>query len=206
MSSKRDKKGIYKITCIKNGKVYIGRSINIPSRLYAHKRSLIMNRHINKKLQEDFNKYGEESFIFEVERYTGVPLDTLYYESYYAEKYDVFNTGYNKGKLMKSKSIKKIIDNLDYYVERFTEITDKIPKDERCYRFFEIDERAEEFFGLNKYDIGVMVSIINSYVGLRDGLSLEMNINRTEIFFTQIDTNLLYRCQASLVGRFLFNE
>ena len=83
MSRKRDKEGIYKIVCKENNKVYIGRSINMPSRLYAHKRALIMNRHINKKLQEDFNKYGEESFIFEVEKYTGVPLDTLYYESYY---------------------------------------------------------------------------------------------------------------------------
>ena len=191
MSNKRDKEGIYKITCKENGKIYIGRSINIDERLKSHKRSLVAGRHINKKLQTDFNEYGEDAFVFEVEKYTGVPLDTLYYESYYAEKYDVFNNGYNKGKLSKSESIKKVIDNLDYYVKKFTELTDKIPSDTYCHRIFAINDKAEDFFGLNKYDIGVMTSIISSYVGLRYGLSLEMNIDRTEIYFTQIDTKSL---------------
>ena len=191
MSRKRDKEGIYKITCIKNNRIYIGRSINIDERLKKHKYSLRSGKHINKKLQADFNEYGEEAFIFEVERYTGKPLDTLYYESYYAEKYDAFNSGYNKGRLSKSDSIKRIIDNLDYYVNKFTEVTDKIPNDVYCTRTLKIDERAEEFFGLDKYDIGVMVSIINSYVGLRYGLSLAMDIGRTEIYFTQLETKLM---------------
>ena len=194
MSRKRDKEGIYKITCKENGKVYIGRSINIDERLKSHKRSLVSGKHINKKLQADFNKYGEDAFVFEVERYTGIPLDTLYYESYYSEKYDVFNSGYNKGRLSKSESIKRVINNLDYYVDKFTELTDKIPSNEYCTRTLKIDDRAEQFFGLDRYDIGVMVSIINSYIGLRYGLSLEMNITRTEICFTQIDTNLLDNC------------
>lgn len=194
MRKKKCNEGIYKITCKENGKIYIGRSVDIDKRIKSHKCLLRTGKHINKKLQTDFNKYGEDAFIFEVEKYTETPLDTLYYESYCAEKYDTFNSGYNKGKLSKASSIKKIIDNLDYYTKKFEEVTDKIPKDEYCTRILKIDNKAEEFFELDKYDIGVMISIINSYVGLRYGLSLEMNIGRTEVYFTQIDTKILEEC------------
>lgn len=56
--------GIYIISC--NNKHYIGRSINIKSRLYYHKKELIGNYHKNKHLQDAFNKYGESSFTFDV--------------------------------------------------------------------------------------------------------------------------------------------
>lgn len=192
MKNKREKEGIYKITCKENNRVYIGRSIDIDNRLKNHKYSLRAGRHTNKKLQDDFNKFGEDAFLFEVEKYTGVPLDTLYYESYYAEKYNVFNDGYNKGKLSKSTSIKRIIDNLDYYVDRLNEIIDQIPEDTYSCKTLEIDKDLQDFFNLDKYDIGVMVSIISSYIGFRHGLKVEMNIDRTEIYFTQIDINKLY--------------
>ena len=192
MKNNREKEGIYKITCKKNNRVYIGRSINIDNGLKTHKYSLKAGRHTNKKLQEDFNKHGEEAFLFEVERYTGNPLDTLYYESYYAEKYNVFNKGYNKGKLSKSESIKRIVDNLDYYISKYKEITDKIPEDEYSYNILDIDKTLEDFFNLDRYDIGVMISILISYIGFRYGLKVEMDINRTKIYFTQIDVDKLH--------------
>jgi len=47
--------GIYKITNRHNGKFYIGRSIDIESRVYAHKRNLKNNTHCCKQMQEQAN-------------------------------------------------------------------------------------------------------------------------------------------------------
>ena len=59
-------KGVYKITNTKTNKVYIGSSVNIGSRWSDHKYSLRRNKHYSTHLQESWNKYGEDSFTFEV--------------------------------------------------------------------------------------------------------------------------------------------
>jgi group I intron endonuclease len=59
------KSGIYKISCIKKEKHYIGESENITARLCAHKNKLRRNIHENNELQSDFNQYGEKCFLFE---------------------------------------------------------------------------------------------------------------------------------------------
>ena len=65
------KAGVYKITCISNGRFYIGSSKDLLSRLKQHINQLAYKRHHNKKLQSDYNKYqwnkyGEDNFKFEV--------------------------------------------------------------------------------------------------------------------------------------------
>ena len=49
-----------------NGKVYIGQSWNIKSRIADHKRNLKNNKCGNIHLQRAYNKYGVENFEFEV--------------------------------------------------------------------------------------------------------------------------------------------
>ena len=58
--------GIYKITNVKNNKIYIGSSNNILQRWKNHIRELESNKHKNIYLQYDWNKYQKENFIFEV--------------------------------------------------------------------------------------------------------------------------------------------
>lgn len=58
--------GIYKITCLKNEKIYIGESTNVLSRLGRHSDNLENNRHDCLDLQKDFNKYGKQGFLFEL--------------------------------------------------------------------------------------------------------------------------------------------
>lgn len=58
--------GIYQITNTITKQKYIGQSINIKSRWINHKNELNKGIHHNCKLQESWNKYGSDVFIFEV--------------------------------------------------------------------------------------------------------------------------------------------
>lgn len=61
--------GIYSIRCLANNKIYVGQSKNIYSRYKAHLRELKLNEHTNVILQNSWNKYGPNNFIFKVEEY-----------------------------------------------------------------------------------------------------------------------------------------
>lgn len=58
-------KGIYKITNLKNNKVYIGQSENLNNREWNHFYWLDRGEHHNEHLQKSYNKYGKGNFIFE---------------------------------------------------------------------------------------------------------------------------------------------
>lgn len=58
--------GIYKITCVPTGKVYIGQSNNVYKRWRDHRLELRKNQHVNNYLQRAWNKYGETQFEFEI--------------------------------------------------------------------------------------------------------------------------------------------
>lgn len=58
--------GIYKITCLANKKIYIGSATNLRKRRNSHLHALRQNKHENSILQRTWNKYGEQSFTFEV--------------------------------------------------------------------------------------------------------------------------------------------
>lgn len=61
-----DKPGIYSITNIKNNKRYIGQASSFYRRFGVHLSTLRNNKHDNIYLQNSWNKYGEESFKFEI--------------------------------------------------------------------------------------------------------------------------------------------
>jgi len=58
------KSGIYHIICKSTGKRYIGRTVNFTKRFGQHKSVLRNNKHCNEHLQNAWNKYGEENFVF----------------------------------------------------------------------------------------------------------------------------------------------
>jgi group I intron endonuclease len=59
--------GIYKIQSkIKPRRIYIGSAIDIKKRWWHHLSELRLNRHINRKLQGHFNKYGEIDLQFSI--------------------------------------------------------------------------------------------------------------------------------------------
>jgi group I intron endonuclease len=61
--------GIYQISNLIDGKLYIGSAVCIRKRWNHHKGLLRRGRHVNKHLQKAWNKYGEDNFNFEVVRY-----------------------------------------------------------------------------------------------------------------------------------------
>ena len=71
---KKQPAGTYRIINTENGRPYIGQSSGYPVRWSQHKSTLRRNIHDNKELQEDYNTYGEEAFIFEV--IEELPCDT----------------------------------------------------------------------------------------------------------------------------------
>lgn len=86
--------GIYSITNILNGKMYIGKSKNILHRIYNHKYSLKSGSHINKHLQNSWDKNGEKSFEFNVIEICDI--ETLNdREKFFIEKFNTYLNGYN---------------------------------------------------------------------------------------------------------------
>lgn len=58
--------GIYMIQNRVNGKMYIGQAVDIERRWVDHKSGLRGDYHINKHLQNAWNKYGEDNFEFTI--------------------------------------------------------------------------------------------------------------------------------------------
>lgn len=57
-------RGIYIIICLANSVVYVGESVNMPQRLYEHRMRLRRGAHENPRLQNAWNKHGEDAFEF----------------------------------------------------------------------------------------------------------------------------------------------
>ena len=98
------KTGVYKITNLINDKFYIGSSTSskdgFKDRIKTHIRLLSRGEHYNKHLQSAWDKYGVESFKFEIlEELTG-KIKILEREQYYIDSLDATNPkiGYNKAK------------------------------------------------------------------------------------------------------------
>ena len=84
--------GIYAITNLENGHRYIGSAVNLRRRSRAHLNCLKGNRHENSRLQRAWNKYGEDSFRFEVLEYVLLLEDLIPREQHYV---DTLKPAYN---------------------------------------------------------------------------------------------------------------
>ena len=108
--------GIYTITNIKNGKLYVGSSKNIYRRWKDHKNMLRRNEHHSQHLQAAWNKYGKDNFIFEVIEKCKEE-DLLIREQYYIDLYCSFDSyfGYNESEFAGRPTM--TVEQREYYAK-----------------------------------------------------------------------------------------
>lgn len=108
--------GIYLIFNLVSGKRYVGSSINIYNRFHEYIHILKINEAHNKHLQNSWNKYGEESFVFQVLEYCE-PKVQFEREQYYIDlikpEYNLtLNVVANTGHKVEEETKKKISNTL----------------------------------------------------------------------------------------------
>lgn len=87
---------IYFIINKVNGKRYVGQTTNFSRRKQNHISKLKHHKHDNIKLQNAWDKYGEENFYFEKITYENLTPEELNEEEiHFIEKYDSRENGYN---------------------------------------------------------------------------------------------------------------
>lgn len=111
------KSGVYKLTNKTNNRLYIGSAKEFKERWNQHAASLRRNKHHNKYLQADFNKCGEEAFVFEViEVIEGTKEDRLVVEQRHIDVHYGKSKCYNLNKDASSpqgtKHLEKVYDNI----------------------------------------------------------------------------------------------
>jgi len=89
--------GVYQILNTVTNKIYIGSTVNIDKRQREHFNLLQRNKHPNNHLQNAWNKYGFDSFVFELLETTESDKDSIVErEQYYLDTLQPFGDhGYN---------------------------------------------------------------------------------------------------------------
>lgn len=78
--------GIYKITCLPTGKIYIGGAVNLRKRWNEHRAALRARRHRSQYLQRAWNKYGESAFEFSIVELLMFAEDVLFREQHWLDQ------------------------------------------------------------------------------------------------------------------------
>jgi hypothetical protein len=58
--------GIFQVSNTANGKVFLGKGINVRGILNSQQAQLQFGSHRNRDLQQDYNRFGAEKFTFEI--------------------------------------------------------------------------------------------------------------------------------------------
>lgn len=138
--NKKKLAGIYRILNIVNNKFYIGSAFNFDNRFRTHKSKLKSNKHENEHLQRSYNKYGHDSFIFEILEIVDEVTIIYDIEKEYLDKYFDNNTiCYNMNtetdpnkslvKYNESRKVKIILispDNILHEFDSYTSASKKI--------------------------------------------------------------------------------
>lgn len=90
-------RGIYKIINIVNNKFYVGSAVDLKRRKARHFSELRSGRHSNGRLQNAWNKYGEQAFVFVVVKELDPDADLLAAENVWLKKHVGKEYCYNIG-------------------------------------------------------------------------------------------------------------
>ena len=161
--------GIYKITNNINGKVYIGKSVELDKREYVHFSRLKNNNHINKHLQSSYNKYGESAFTYSVLLYCE-EKDLNMFEIRAIKTFNAADNryGYNKtlggeGQRPNEETRQKISESQKGEKNTCAKLTlEKVESIRTIYSIFNISHRSLAFvFNVSHRNVG---NIINEVI------------------------------------------
>lgn len=174
--------GIYKITNTINNKYYIGSSDDVYKRWKDHIYYLNRNKHINKHLQNAWNKYDEEYFKFEIIEKCN-HKDKFIREQFYLDKLNPFDeNGYNICKQANggkngsiSNEIITEIKSMLKYGYRTIEISKNFNIDKRSIESIRLlDSYSNITVEYNKYlNNGKKLRKISNNALIRFGITLE---------------------------------
>lgn len=90
-------KCIYSITNTVTGKMYIGSTLDYKTRMKTHKTYLTRKKHSSKKLQNAWNKYGADKFLFSIieQLSDDCGIDIIMLEEIHILKNNSIKNGYN---------------------------------------------------------------------------------------------------------------
>lgn len=107
--------GIYQIKNQINGKIYIGSSIKIKTRCRTHYNNLLKGKHVNKRLQNSWNKHNEINFEFSIIEIVNDKTKLLEREQYHIDflkpEYNICKIAGNTLGVKPSNKIKKKISD-----------------------------------------------------------------------------------------------
>lgn len=90
-------RGIYKIINVVNNKFYVGSAVDLKRRKTRHFSELRTGKHNNSKLQNSWNKHGEQAFVFVVVEDLSPEADLLAAENIWLKKHVGKEYCYNIG-------------------------------------------------------------------------------------------------------------
>jgi len=139
--NKMDTSGIYGITNLRSGDMYIGSSIHIFQRMKEHKRSLKANNHHNRYLQYSWNRYGEDVFIFKPIEFVKETLlndREKFWSEHFSKRTDLYNFVIGrKNKIVDDETKRKISNKIKKLWEKGVYDLSEEEREERRKIFFE---------------------------------------------------------------------
>lgn len=189
--------GIYKITNLVNGKIYVGSTgRSLQRRKLEHFKDLRKGNHHNRHLQFSFNKYGESNFLFEVIEY--IPknnLSTSEYkqtllkaEQYWIETLDSIKHGYNIRLTPESNLGLKMTSETSKKISKIHK--GKIVSESTRKKLSEAHKRAGKWVGENNYMFGKRGSNNPKSISV-------VNINTGEIFGSIVEASIAMEVGSS---------
>ena len=159
--------GIYKITQVSTGKMYVGSSVDIEKRIKAHFSMLKRGSHFNSKIQQAYDSTDETDFVWEVLEGCRIE-DMIEKENFWISSFNATEQGFNiarlsantGGVLSKEKKKKLAKANKDaQYISQFVEDMRKFV----LYKDMTLPE--DVFIGFHDLHLGMHIPLRVSKVG-----------------------------------------
>lgn len=181
-------KGVYKIENLITHKIYVGSSVDMPSRRNDHFSALRRGVHVNRVLQNSFTKHGEINFKFSIiETCDNLVEREQYYIDTLKPEYNIFKTAYSvRG------------ENHPMFGKTHSEATKQKIKEARSFQKISHSQETKNKISaagkLRKMPVGHLQKMINARGGKawNDGIKTNISpVNKIKFSHTKLSKIIL---------------